>query len=171
MFLVKIILRLWLIGVQFGLWGDRAQLLGMQHSRHANRTAAAQANSAAAAPVIGIAARQGRRFSMEDRAVYETAVLAPGRGCAAVNYTYAAGERGSCHSLGPARLRLIALHGICVICMYQQLPLQLAAYHEKMTPLGHVACPACCFACSSPDEGVGLCAVQHYAVLKMRRCA
>jgi hypothetical protein len=110
MFVLKLILRLWLVGVHFGLWGDMAQLLGMQQPRHLNSTAAAQANSAAAAPVVGIAARQGRRFSMEDRAVYETAVLGPTMGCAAVNYTYAAGEPGPCHSQGPLRLRLQISH-------------------------------------------------------------
>lgn len=91
MFLLKLIFRLWFIGVQLGLWGNRTEL-GLQpsHLQH-NTAAAAAANSAAAAPTVGIAARQGRRFSMEDRAVYESSVLGPGRGCGPVNYTYTAG--------------------------------------------------------------------------------
>lgn len=93
MFLVKLLFRLWLIGAQFGLWGDRTQL-HFHQSRYQHSTtsaATAAASSAAAAPVVGIAARQGRRFSMEDRAVYDSSVLGPGRGCGPVNYTYAAG--------------------------------------------------------------------------------
>jgi hypothetical protein len=91
MFLIKLLFRLWLIGVQMGLWGTRTEL-GMQQSHHCHSTAAAAAaNSAAAAPTVGIAARQGRRFSMEDRAVQESTVLGPGRGCGPVNYTYTAG--------------------------------------------------------------------------------
>lgn len=74
-----------MIGVHFGLWGSRPEVLMHTAAAHA------RASTTAAAPVVAVAARQGRRFTMEDRAVFESAVFGSGRGCGPVNYTYAAG--------------------------------------------------------------------------------
>lgn len=108
MFLLKLILRLWLVGVHLGLWGlSNHNRTATQHApahlqprptEAAAAAAAALANSAAAAPGIGIAARQGRRFGMEDRAVQDSGGVVghssvwPMISCGPANYTYAAGR-------------------------------------------------------------------------------
>jgi len=110
MFLIKVMLRLWLVGVHLGLWGSLPAQHNIQHGPQHPSTAAARAHTAAAAPVIGVAARQGRRFAMEDRAVYETGVLGHGRGCGPANYTYAAGQLSS---YTPQKKRPVATIGGC----------------------------------------------------------
>lgn len=90
MFLLKLLFRLWFLAC--GLWSSTHTLPPHLH-HHQQQQASLLAAAAAPAPAVGIAARQGRRFSMEDRAVTDTGLLPPGRrgGCGPVNYTYAAG--------------------------------------------------------------------------------
>jgi hypothetical protein len=106
MLLLKLIFRLWFIGVQLGLWGSRTDL-GLQHPHHHN-------TAAASAPTVGKAARQGRRFSMEDRAVHESSILGPGRGCGPANFTYAAGVWVGCAqcSAGCTNIVLCPQHSV-----------------------------------------------------------
>lgn len=90
MFLLKLLFRLWFLAC--GLWSNTHTL--PRHFHHQQQQKQAYLAAAAPAPTVGIAARQGRRFTMEDRAVADTGLLPPGRrgGCGPVNYTYAAGD-------------------------------------------------------------------------------
>lgn len=117
MFLFKLLLRLWLASAHlWALWSSGGTLAGQQHDntystssplsssssfflpfsqqqRQQQQHAVLKNNAAAApAPLVGIAARQGRRFTMEDRAVSQSGPLLFGGRCRAVNYTYAAGR-------------------------------------------------------------------------------
>jgi hypothetical protein len=109
MFIARLLIRLWLVGVHLGLWGDRSQLLHGAHSRITLDVSAGAAHGATAAPapLVGVAARQGRRFSMEDRWSHEAGSLpATRRGCGAANYTFLAGAAaavGVCLRAGVTR--------------------------------------------------------------------
>jgi hypothetical protein len=91
MFIARLLVRLWLLGVHLGLWGSRSTLHYSSHS-HTSSTSTPQ-HYAAPAPLVGVAVRQGRRFAMEDRTALDGGrLLQPG----AANYTFAAGEHLSC---------------------------------------------------------------------------
>lgn len=79
MIIVKIIFRLYLLGAYLGLWHAPQQLSTHDAALHLGH------------PVSGVALRQGRRFSMEDRLVIDTSTLPGGGFCVPANYTYAAG--------------------------------------------------------------------------------
>lgn len=81
-----------------GLWPGPGNQLQKQRYAHPSEPSTPgagqlQLHPRVLAPLVGIATRQGRRFTMEDRTAYDSGLLLPGPGsaCGPANYTFAAG--------------------------------------------------------------------------------